>query len=466
MRLSARLLRVAIATGLASVGLAAGGTGGALLATQLAGDASVAGLPFGAVVAGSAAGAVLVSRLTAYIGRRRALAVGYGIGVVGAGVVIFAAVSSSLGLVLGGSLLLGPANSSVFLARYAGADLAGSGRRGRGLGAILFATALGAVVAPNLLGPSSAVAEMVGLSPYAGLYLVALVAFGFGALILAPSDAARTSIARIAVPVSRTSLIGLVVLGAANLTMVGIMAVAPVHLATHGHGLGFVGLIISIHVAGMLGPSPVTGSLADRVSPGPVAAGGAALLLAAGVGGALAQPASAVQATTFLLVLGLGWNLAVVAGSALLTADLPEGARPRLEAAGEVAMGLAAAVGAMGAGVIASAAGWAAMTVIGGVIGVLAAAGLLVSGSRHARTAPMSGRPEAYVRPAGSSAKSSRFNTPASHSPYRREDQFRSTTSRSCTASEQSVHTMSPARAAESPAHRTPREASISANRP
>jgi MFS family permease len=387
--MSPQLLRIAVATGLASVGLAAGGTGGALLATELAADESVAGMPFGAVVAGSAAGAVLVSRLTPRVGRGRALAVGYGIGVVGAGVVILAAVSSSLALVLVGSLLLGPANSSVFLARYAGADLAGTGRRGRGLGAILIATALGAVLAPNLLGPSGAVAEMLALSAYTGLYLVSLVAFGLGALCLASGGRAPASVVQVAAPVSQTSLIGLVVLGAANLTMVGIMAVAPVHLTTHGHDLGFVGLVISIHVAGMLGPSPLTGWLVDRIGPGSVAAGGAALLLGAGLAGALAQPASALQATTFLLALGLGWNLAVVAGSALLTADLPEAARPRLEAAGEVAMGLAAAVGATGAGVVASAAGWGTMTLVGGVMGVLAAAGLLVGRSRRlARVVP------------------------------------------------------------------------------
>jgi MFS family permease len=378
-----KLLRIAIATGLASVGLAAGGTGGALLATDLAGDASVAGVPFGCVVAGSAFGAVLVSRLTPRLGRGRALAVGYGIGVAGAGVVILAVLLASLGMVLAGSLLLGPANSSVFLARYAGAELAGTERRGRGLGSILFATALGAIAAPNLLGPSGMVAEMIGLSPYAGLYLVSLFAFGLGALILAPGAPEPSARLPMVAPIPRGSLIGLLVLGAANLTMVGIMAVAPVQMAAHGHDLGFIGLVISVHVGGMLGPSPITGRLADRVGPGPVAAGGAALLLAAGLAGALAEPASAVQQTGFLLLLGLGWNLAVVGGSSLLTADLTESARPRLEAAGEVAMGSAAAVGATGAGVFASAAGWAPMTVVAGLIGGLAAAGLLIRRSER-----------------------------------------------------------------------------------
>ena len=377
MRLTPELLRFAAATGLASIGLAAGGTGGALLATELAGDESVAGLPFGAVVAGSAAGAALVAGLTPRLGRGRALAVGYGIGVLGAAAIIAGAVGGQLPIVLAGSLLLGPANASVFLTRYAGADLAGPTRRGGGLGAILFATALGAVLAPNLLGPSGVLAERIGLSPYAGLYLVALVAFGLGAVILAPARAARTPALRIATPMTRTARIGIVVLGAANLAMVGVMAVAPVHLASHGHDLGFIGLAISVHVAGMLAPSPATGWLSDRIGPGAVAAGGAVLMLAAGASGALAEPSSAAQATGFVLVLGLGWNLAIVAGSTMLTADLPAESRPRAEAAGEVTMGLAAAVGAASSGVLASAAGWAPMMVAAGLVGAIAIIGLL-----------------------------------------------------------------------------------------
>ena len=389
------LLRIAIATGLASIGLAAGGTGGALLATELAGNESVAGLPFGAVVAGSALGAVLVSRLTLHIGRARALAVGYGIGVMGGATVIVGALASSMGLLLLGSLLLGPANASVFLARYAGADLADPSHRGRGLGAILFATALGAVLAPNLLGPSGAVAEIIGLSPFVGLYLVALGAFGLGAVILAPVNFVRGPVVRTSGAWTGSSLVGLVVLGAANMAMVGVMAVAPVHLTMHGHDLGFIGLTISIHVAGMLAPSPITGWLSDRIGAGMVAAAGAILLAAAGIWGATAEPSSAAQITGFLLTLGLGWNLAVVAGSSLLTAGLPAHVRPRAEAAGEVTMGLAAAVGATGAGLLASAAGWPVMMMAGGIIGAIVLVGL--AGQRADRRVA-GARPAAFNR--------------------------------------------------------------------
>lgn len=391
------LHRLALATGLASVGLAAGGTGGALLATEIARTEAVAGLPFGAMVAGSAVGALLISMLTLRTGRGRALAAGYAIGVAGAVAVVVAAAMASLGLLLVGSVLLGPANAAVFLSRYAGADLAAPGGRGSGLGGILFVTAIGAVLAPNLLGPSGAVAGALGLSSFAGLYLVAFVAFSAGAAVLArsrPVTAPPNAMGGTPHPVPRA---GLLVLAAANFSMVGMMAVAPVHLSHHGHDLGFIGLAISLHVALMLGPSPVTGRVADRVGRRPVAAAGALLLLTAGVAGAAADPADALQAAGFLAVLGLGWNLAVVAGSAMLTDALPAAARPRAEAAGEVGMSLAAAVGSVAAGLVAASAGWGvAVLALGGigslVMGLAALATPGLAPRRAAHGTPCRGR--------------------------------------------------------------------------
>jgi len=374
------LLRLAVATGLASIGLAAGGTGGALLATKLAGTQAVAGLPFGLVVAGSAGGAVLLSWLTVRIGRSRSLAVGYLSGVIGCLIVVGASIIGSLPLVLVGSLLLGPANASVFLARYAGADLAAEVERGRAIGTVLFAAALGAVLAPNLLGPSGALATALGLEPFSGLYLVGLASFGVGMAILA-TDAApvarRPALPSLAVRRRLPPATGLVVLGAANASMVGLMAVAPVHLANHGHSLEFIGLVISVHVVGMLMPSPVTGWLSDRIGPGPVAAAGGGLLAAAGIWGAVGDQADWWSANGYLATLGLGWNLAVVSGSAMLTAGLSRAQRPRAEAAGEVVMGLAAALGAGAAGILAAAGGWPALSLAAALVGGLALIGIM-----------------------------------------------------------------------------------------
>jgi MFS family permease len=141
-------------------------------------------------------------------------------------------------------------------------------------------------------------------------------------------------------------------LGATNLVMVAIMAVTPVLLLHHGHHLGFVGLAVSVHVLGMFAPSVATGWLADRVGGAAVAWAGAALLVLAGVAGALADRGSAPAMVAVLVLLGLGWNGGVVGGSALLAASVPAELRPRSEGIGEASMGLAAAAGAPAAGVL------------------------------------------------------------------------------------------------------------------
>ena len=63
--------------------------------------------------------------------------------------------------------------------------------------------------------------------------------------------------------------------------MVGVMVMTPVHMGHAGGGedavLRVVGLVISVHVAGMYLFSPLVGALADRVgAPTVVALGGVA----------------------------------------------------------------------------------------------------------------------------------------------------------------------------------------------
>jgi MFS family permease len=393
------IVPLAVATGFAGVGLAAGGTGGALLVTDIAGHSSLAGVPFALVVAGSAVGAVLISWATVRVGRIPALVGGYAAGAVGAATALAGGLGSSVALVLAGSVLLGPANASVFLSRYAGADLGPEDERGRNLGVVMFALALGATLAPNLLGPADAAATGLGLARYSGLYLVAVLAFGAaGALLLRPGRAApgqaappqrRSAVRPRPGPAPRrgpAALAGLVVLGAANMTMVGIMSVVPVHLTHHHHGLGAIGVVISVHVAAMFGPSPVVGRLSDRVGPARVAAAAGATLLVAGAWSAPTGGADLWSTTAALVLLGLGWNLAMVSGSAMLTAGVAPRHRPSAEAAGEVVMGGAAALGAAGAGLLAAGAGWTAMVLAGGAVG--AAPVLAALAARPAASAP------------------------------------------------------------------------------
>lgn len=395
------LVSLFIATAIGSTGLAAGGTAGPLLAVDLTGSQAAAGLPLGVLVMGSAVAAFVISRETTRIGRGRALVVGYGAGVVGAGLVVLAAELGNLVGLIVGSCILGSANAAIFLTRYAAAELGGETAGGRALGTVLSATAVGAIASPALLGPSGSLAEAVGVMPLTGLYLVAFVCFALAALVLAGASDARVPFLGLVAPLVgttgttvtidrsevRTALgvraprNALLVLALTNLVMVAVMAIAPVDMRSHGHDLQLVGVAISMHVAGMFAPSPVSGWLADRVGPRTVAAVGFVLLLLSGLAGTLVDLADAVWTIAVLVVLGVGWNLGIVGGSTLLVSSVSAPLRPRAEGLGEVAMGLAAAAGAPVAGVVASVGSFATIW-LAGVLSAIAGFASLRSSTR------------------------------------------------------------------------------------
>lgn len=71
------------------------------------------------------------------------------------------------------------------------------------------------------------------------------------------------------------ALTGVAAMAIGNIAMVAVMTMTPVHMETAGQSLSAVGLVISLHVAGMYLPSPISGILADRYGRLPVLAGGA-----------------------------------------------------------------------------------------------------------------------------------------------------------------------------------------------
>jgi MFS family permease len=357
------ILTVAVATMIGSLGLAAGGTAGALIAAGMTGSAASAGLPLGAVVIGSAAGALLISRMTRRADRITGLVLGYWIGAAGAAMVVAATAAASFELVVAGNLVMGVANAAVYLARYAGADaVRNHAARGRALGLVLTGAAAGAIVGPNLLGPTGDIAAGLGLPRLSGLYLVAVAAFPAAALFLAffgrrSRRPINDGIAYQDKPAQRRPRSAgrgsaVFVLAATNLVMVAVMAVAPVHLVAHGRHLDVIGIVVSVHVLCMLAPAPLAGWLADRAGAPTLARLSAALLATASVTGAVADPDSIVAFTVALAAAGLGWCAGIVAGSMMLADSLPHAQRPRAEGIGEVAMGIAAGVGAPLAGLV------------------------------------------------------------------------------------------------------------------
>jgi len=393
-----------VAQVLGALGLAAGGTAGALLAEHLTGSAAAAGLPLSLLVLGSGVGAVAVARVMRDHGRRAGLTAAYLAGAAGAGLVVAAAASRSWPLLLAGSFLLGGGNAAVMLARYAAADLAS--HRGRSISTVVTAASVGAVAGPNLLGPARPLAQAFGLPAPTGLFLVAIPAFLAAALVLAaflrpdPLQVARATAASPEQPAvggrgelavllgDRHIRMALLVLALANLAMVGVMAVAPVHLHDHGAAMGTIGLIIGVHIAAMYLPSPVTGALADAVGARVVAGAGALLLLAAGAVAAMAGSGQ-VGIVAALLLLGVGWNAGLIGGSALLRdAPVSPSLRTRAEGLGELGMGAAAAVGGGAAGLLLAGGGFGMLGLAAAAPCAMILAAVAITSRRHPGSIP------------------------------------------------------------------------------
>jgi MFS family permease len=426
MLLQRSTIRVLVAAQLlGALGLAAGGTAGALLAEDLTGSATAAGLPLAALVLGSGVSAVAVTRLMDRTGRRVGLSVAHLGGALGAGLAVAAAATRNWPLLLAGCVLLGSGNTAVMLARYAAADIAS--HRGRSMSTVVAAASVGAVVGPNLLGPAGTLARSMGLPEAVGLFLLAMPAFLGAALVLvALLRPDPLQVARAAVPahtgtggdspavaggrgILATALrdrhlrVAVLVLALTNLTMVAVMAVSPVHLHAHGIGMGMVGLIISAHIASMYLPSPVTGWMADRHGGLVVAGAGAVLLLGAGATAAMAG-SSRTGVGAALLLLGVGWNAGLIGGSALLRdAPVHPSLRTHAEGIGELGMGAAAAAGGAAAGLLLTTGGFALLGLVAAAPCLLVLAVVAATG-RTARSDPQS-RPQAAVqRRAGTTA--------------------------------------------------------------
>ncbi|MET9519984.1 hypothetical protein [Streptomyces sp. NPDC002994] len=103
-----RVLLAAQAVG--ALGLAAGGTAGALMAEDVLGSAAFTALPLGLLVLGSALSAPLLTVLMRRRGRAAGLAAGYALATAGAaGVIVAAAVASPAALLLGAVCCSAPA---------------------------------------------------------------------------------------------------------------------------------------------------------------------------------------------------------------------------------------------------------------------------------------------------------------------------------------------------------------------
>ena len=337
---------------------------GALLAEHISGSASWSGAAATFSTLGAATWAIPLSRIAYRAGRRKALATGAALAISGATLVIVAAATMQLWVLLLGLFLLGAGSATGLQARFAATDLPSSKTKGKDLSLVVWATTFGAVIGPNLFGPGEVIGNALGMPSMTGPFLITITAqilatltFWFGlrpdpllvAMQTAPKSdqpAAKRSFAAAfrALKANPKASYAVAVISLSHMVMVSVMSMTPVHMEHHGAVLSLVGFTISIHIAGMYAFSPVFGWLADRLGKiTTVLIGQAVLVASLLIAGFGSESFTSVGIGLFLL--GLGWSAATVSGSALLAESVPVDQKTNVQGVSDSAMMLAGAIG-------------------------------------------------------------------------------------------------------------------------
>jgi MFS family permease len=365
------------------VGFAVGSSVGALLAAEMA-SVGLSGLAQSAAIVGGALLAIPMTAIVRNHGRRPSLALGYGVAAAGAVIVVGGAWLVSIPLLFAGFFLFGGASAAAMQARYAALDLAPATRRGRHLSIVVWATTLGAVLGPNLAPFAGATLARFDVpvlaAPFAfsaaflGIASVALLALmrpdpmrvarelrtdasnaGSAAGVVHQQRDADMRAALRAILSLRAARLGIGAMAVGHLVMVAVMAMTPVHIRAAGHDaahtLRIVGIVLSLHIAGMFALAPLSGWLTDRQGPVRVIFAGTTLLITAC---ALAGTAGhdSTQLGIALTVLGIGWSCTMVSGSTLLTEAVSDHVRASAQGVSDMLMGLAGAIAGALSGVV------------------------------------------------------------------------------------------------------------------
>lgn len=407
------LLIISLAQIVSGVGTGAVVSTGALLAVELSGSDALAGSVTTTMTLGAAIASALLMRLALARGRRISLAVGLLVAALGAFGIIIAAVTGSFWLLIAAGVLIGFGTSVNLQARFAATDLSSVERQGRDLSLVVWMSTIGAVAGPNLLGVGEAIAPTFGIPGLAGVFVITTAGMLAGMLIIwfgvrpdpylvligrerlpGEAETALQAQQRQSPPArvgfrdglralwshadTRVGIVGLVV---AHAVMVGVMSVTPVHLTGHGASIVVVGLTVSLHVAGMFALAPVMGVLADRFGGRMVAGAGLVVLIIASVMAGMSGDQHWVT-TAALILLGLGWSAASVAGSAMIVAATPVAERVAAQGVSDTLMSLAGAGGGLLAGLALATIGYFGLGIGAAIVTAGAIAAMLWLGRR------------------------------------------------------------------------------------
>ena len=376
-----------------------------ILAAQLSGNDSAAGLPSTISLLGRAAAAYPFGWLMDRIGRRLGLSLGYGFGAAGLVLSAWGIAAGSFTWFLIGVGLFGMGRGAAELGRYVAAEVQPLENRAKAIGLIVFAGTVGAVGGPLLVAPSSQWASRFDLIADTGPFWLGAVFMAVGLLLLwmflrpdpqtlivaesmdgEPVTASNKTLWRLFA--DARVLLALSSMAIGQLVMVLIMVITPLHMDHQQHGTQAISLVIMAHTLGMFGLSWMTGGLIDRYGRIAIMFVGAFILVVSAIMTPIVSGVPLLALALFLL--GLGWNFCFVAGSSLLTDSIAAGDKGRVQGAAEVIVALSSGAGSLGSGPVFAGGGMIAVSGVGlALVLLLLAGGAWFSWSRRTALGPI-----------------------------------------------------------------------------
>ena len=313
---------------------------GAIVGSELAPMPELATLPVSLTVVGLAATAFPAALLMERIGRRTAFVASSLVAAFAALAVAWAIVQASFALLCIATLVLGANLAFQQQQRFAAAESVPPAQASRAISTVMIGTLAAATVGPQI---ALALRDLVPGHEYAGSFVGVAALCIAAALVLTrcdpglpPPRSAGSGEGRAIDAIVRQPMF-LVAVAAAVVSyavMSFIMTATPISMHVHDHHSDTdTAWVIQSHLLAMYGPSLFSGRLIGRIGVRAGMTAGLALMFACV---AIASAGHDLMHYWWgLVLLGVGWNLLFVAGTALLTTTYQPAERFRAQAVNE-----------------------------------------------------------------------------------------------------------------------------------
>jgi len=378
---SRNVLVLTVAQALSASGMMTMTLLGGILGSIYAPLPQLATLPVSLTVVGLALTTVPAALLAQRVDRRKAFIGSALLAAIAALVICVAIVRADFILLCVAATLLGSNLAFQLQHRFAAAESVAPAHVSRAVSTVMVGTLVAAAIGPQV---ALRCKDLVAGHEYAGSFVAVSLLCVATALVLTryrPSAAhpvASVGPARPLGEIARQPLFVLAVLAGVTsyAGMSFIMTATPISMHVHDHhGDGATAWVIQSHLLAMYAPSLVSGTLIRRVGIRAGMSAGLALMVACI--GIDASGHGLMHYWWGLVLLGVGWNLLFVAGTALLTSTYRPAERFRAQAVNEFAVFGTQALASLLAGPALHALGWQALNLAAVVPMALFAALLL-----------------------------------------------------------------------------------------